>query len=162
MGVRLGDEAYRATIYKQPPPHPAQIPGAQFTKVLSVSPRCSLRRSREVARRSREIVMRGVAPWNLLPTFSSVLFSFLVRRVRAPSRYAHVARRVWGVPRRREHFRLGERAMAQDPGSDLLGAGVGMDSVTQGTSASSVAQGFHPTVAFRLLITTTVIINQGV
>ena len=38
--------------------------------------------------------------------------------------------------------------MAQDPGSDLLGAGVGMDSVTQGTSASSVAQGFHPTVAF--------------
>ena len=38
--------------------------------------------------------------------------------------------------------------MAQDPGSDLLGAGVGLESVTQGMSASSVAQGFHPTVAF--------------
>ena len=38
--------------------------------------------------------------------------------------------------------------MAQDPGSDLLGAGVGLESVTQGMSTSSVAQGFHPTVAF--------------
>ena len=41
-----------------------------------------------------------------------------------------------------------ERAMAQDPGSDLLGAGVGFESVTHGMAGSSVAQGFHPTVAF--------------